>query len=144
MLSTTEIRTQVAWMLQTTPGRSGKQHQEQNSPNLGPAFYPTLQSSEKSVIVTNIETTWVCLVSSCNHKSILLLSFSFLHFVSRSKDGKSEGAAKQHAGCFSLLLLKLWIATTGREGQFLNITLHLNQNWVAEIGGKSGGKGLEK
>ena len=29
---------QVAWMLHKKPGRSGKQRQEQNSPNLGTAF----------------------------------------------------------------------------------------------------------
>ena len=29
---------QVAWMLQASWGRSGKQEQEQNSPNLGPAY----------------------------------------------------------------------------------------------------------
>ena len=30
---------QVAWMLQASWGRSGKQEQEQNSPNLVPAYY---------------------------------------------------------------------------------------------------------
>ena len=29
---------QIAWMLQAKPGRSGKQPQEQNSPNLGTGF----------------------------------------------------------------------------------------------------------
>ena len=40
--------TQVAWNLQAKPGRSGKQQQEQNSPNLGTTYSRALYSSARS------------------------------------------------------------------------------------------------
>ena len=51
-------------MLQAKPGRSGKQEQEQNSPNLAKAFEPTPVHLCFPLLLSLAHTTYLTLVSS--------------------------------------------------------------------------------